>query len=485
MHPAHAFAATCAATALLALGSVALADTVVLDYIDFVERPPEIDGTIWNLYSPKINDASTVLTYAQLYIEDPLPWPQPNVGDRGHYAYEPGGTSTLVMREGDPLSNGAIIDGTCLTVLSDNGSIGFSPFPEAYLWANGVTYSLADLGFDPGPDVGLDVGFEITQINASGALLIREAPIGMTWFTNALYLLEGQTTHQLIRFDSGDTIVDGQVIVNKPYASLLRLADAGFVAASVDVRPVGQTGRLQEALLVLQPSGPSLAFIEGDTLSNGRTIDSIGGINLVGDGITFRYDNFSASTVEVAEVYYEPGILTLYPTFFQQDVAPSTIPGFTYIVSTVRVADGSIIINGRWCLEPGCYHFDDGEFYAHMSPGGTPQVMIQTGDEIDGRMVTGLDSANYNTMGDIAVMATFGSRPSLIGHALLRISPPVGALCTGDANTDGLVNTGDLLILLSNFNQPGGFSQGDFSGDGVVDTGDLLALLAAFNTVCL
>lgn len=51
-------------------------------------------------------------------------------------------------------------------------------------------------------------------------------------------------------------------------------------------------------------------------------------------------------------------------------------------------------------------------------------------------------------------------------------------LSLGDANRDGIVGITDLLILNSNFNQPGGWDQGDFNSSQFVDNDDLAILLA-------
>lgn len=58
-------------------------------------------------------------------------------------------------------------------------------------------------------------------------------------------------------------------------------------------------------------------------------------------------------------------------------------------------------------------------------------------------------------------------------------------LRTGDINNDGVVDLGDLAVLLSNFGSSGAtFDDGDFNADGVVDLADLALLLAAFGTSC-
>lgn len=55
--------------------------------------------------------------------------------------------------------------------------------------------------------------------------------------------------------------------------------------------------------------------------------------------------------------------------------------------------------------------------------------------------------------------------------------------CLGDLDGNGLINTNDLLLLLSNY----GCAQNcfaDLTGDGIVSTNDLLLFLTVFGTVC-
>lgn len=57
--------------------------------------------------------------------------------------------------------------------------------------------------------------------------------------------------------------------------------------------------------------------------------------------------------------------------------------------------------------------------------------------------------------------------------------------CPGDANGSGFTDTGDLLIVLANFNTNGKTrAEGDLTGEGDVNTADLLEVLANFDTAC-
>lgn len=57
--------------------------------------------------------------------------------------------------------------------------------------------------------------------------------------------------------------------------------------------------------------------------------------------------------------------------------------------------------------------------------------------------------------------------------------------CVGDLNSDGVINTTDLTILLGRFGQSGqGITNGDLNGDGTCNTADLTILLGAFGRPC-
>jgi len=61
---------------------------------------------------------------------------------------------------------------------------------------------------------------------------------------------------------------------------------------------------------------------------------------------------------------------------------------------------------------------------------------------------------------------------------VVEFEPP----CIYDLNQDGIVNTGDLSLLLSVFGT--GAALGDFNGDEVVNSGDLVAFLVYYGTEC-
>ena len=56
--------------------------------------------------------------------------------------------------------------------------------------------------------------------------------------------------------------------------------------------------------------------------------------------------------------------------------------------------------------------------------------------------------------------------------------------CFGDLNNDGIINTADLIILLSVFGCTSECGTPDLNDDGAVNTADLILLLSVFGQNC-
>lgn len=71
------------------------------------------------------------------------------------------------------------------------------------------------------------------------------------------------------------------------------------------------------------------------------------------------------------------------------------------------------------------------------------------------------------------------------GFFTLQVTSSEGNNCPGDLNGDLMVNTADLLVLLSQFGTTcSGECSADLDGDGSVSAGDLLQFLSLFGAVC-
>ncbi len=70
-----------------------------------------------------------------------------------------------------------------------------------------------------------------------------------------------------------------------------------------------------------------------------------------------------------------------------------------------------------------------------------------------------------------------------LDNVIITVTP--AAVCPGDFNSDGVVNTADLTAMLARFGQavtPG--TAGDINGDGAVNTADLTTFLGRFGSSC-
>jgi hypothetical protein len=109
--------------------------------------------------------------------------------------------------------------------------------------------------------------------------------------------------------------------------------------------------------------------------------------------------------------------------------------------------------------------------------------------DASGIAVSSASDVNGDGVGDVVIGAT-GADPNGVFNAgqtfVVFGRASEAEPCPGDATGDGLVGTGDLLVLLANWGMSttNGASNGDFDGSGSVGTADLLLLLQAYGTSC-
>lgn len=140
-------------------------------------------------------------------------------------------------------------------------------------------------------------------------------------------------------------------------------------------------------------------------------------------------------------------------------------------------------------------------------PSGNAEIqltyLLSTGATIDLKMglfegicgsLTLLDCANENLQGEGELLDVQGLVPGQeykikvegagpqSGGWMIQLSESA-ATCFGDFNFDGLINTSDLLLFLTEFSCMSG-CQYDLTGDDQVNTTDLLSFLTIFDTTC-
>jgi hypothetical protein len=119
------------------------------------------------------------------------------------------------------------------------------------------------------------------------------------------------------------------------------------------------------------------------------------------------------------------------------------------------------------CLPDGCY---------------TLEIFDTYGDGMAGTQFGCANDGSYNlsyTDGTLLATMNEANFGNYIAHAFCISYPD----CPGDFNEDGLVNSGDLLILLSEFGCLQNCSV-DLDGDDFISTGDVLSFLGAYGNNC-
>jgi hypothetical protein len=84
------------------------------------------------------------------------------------------------------------------------------------------------------------------------------------------------------------------------------------------------------------------------------------------------------------------------------------------------------------------------------------------------------------------VAGTFArSIQSFPTDSILAGTPPIIITCDEDIVINGIIDTNDVLLLLSQYGCSSGNCTADITGDGSVNSEDLLALLAMYGLPCI
>ncbi|MBL7943524.1 MAG: hypothetical protein JNM00_12185, partial [Flavobacteriales bacterium] len=92
--------------------------------------------------------------------------------------------------------------------------------------------------------------------------------------------------------------------------------------------------------------------------------------------------------------------------------------------------------------------------------------------------ISGISGPNGRV--DITSPGNFEGTITLVDDGALCLATP----CPGDFDTNGVVNTSDLLLLMAAFGCAGACEPYDLDDNGAVNTSDLLLMMAAFGTAC-
>lgn len=116
-----------------------------------------------------------------------------------------------------------------------------------------------------------------------------------------------------------------------------------------------------------------------------------------------------------------------------------------------------------------------------LNDGKTPGGSIVAGAKTTDLVISGTSAADA---GNYDCVVTAGCSQSACSPAALTIFCGGGG-CDGDLNEDGVIDLGDLAMLLAHYGDDGaGYGDGDLNGDTVVDLADLALLLSRYGSVC-
>lgn len=214
-----------------------------------------------------------------------------------------------------------------------------------------------------------------------------------------------------------------------------------------------------------------------DLLAKTDSANGISGLVVVLDNITFGSTTFNNSIVGIPIETSQSGTLT--EIVWGYDVNATAGVGKFANVGKGNGSPGNVAKDD---LFPGAANSYDNMALIMSGAFGAVRPSFGTLPGTGGGPTAGQEwtSAAMTAGGSILEV---GTGITLMGGDGVRgDSVAVDGLKQGDANRDGIVNTGDLSLLLANFNAANGtWGQGNFNDDAVVNTGDLSLLLANFN----
>lgn len=401
--------------------------------------PSPIGGTFSGFYSgtvfaPAMNDNGDVLFFCEV-----------NGGSapRGLFLYRAASNDTVkVATDGDPSPIGGTLDAVGPGSMNNSRHVVFLArnsgsdlfVSNYYLWNNGVVTKVAAIG-DAAPAGGT---FAYLGRESFGFVDGSTIPVGPVPAIN----------------DNGQ-IAFAAVVSGGPVERGLLLSNGvlhNWVVRNTDATPVG---------------GNYLDFA-GPQLNNAGEIAFYADVRL--SSSTFTGGWFAGTTGNIRKVlaYYDP-------------VAGGECFGLAWSRNPMRALDdcGNVIL---WTNVRFPNQTEREAFVLATIDGELTKLAGQTEPTPIGGTFGSLNG--WPARNDVRQSAISAGTPGAAGGASSAHFVYDG-LRDGDVNNDGVVDLGDLAILLSNFGTgPATFQDGDFNGDLIVTLDDLASLLAVFGTHC-
>lgn len=368
-------------------------------------------------------------------------------------------------------------------VMDKNGNLAFrasgSGFSGVYRWNSGGTVAkVADTSTSIPSGTGAFTFFG--QPSISGGVVALEGlgtnqdglytyASGQT--TGTMVLNKGSLSNKFLSFSDPD-------IRNGKIAFLGREA-AGrgvYTVSGGSVTTVATAGSTYLSFASASSNGAD-NFFYGRTVTNGLLYRQSGGTNtLLVDktmsvpGTSYKFGSIGSFAQDGGNISFSGSLGSLQGVYSIFGDAVRKIADTTTLIpdangqrfgnfGTSAIGGNSVVFVGYDVnSQPGLYSSINGEL----------SKIIDTSTTLDGKLIYNIDLRAGSIAGNrIAFQADFTDGTSATYVATLgRISLP------GDINNDGIVNSADYGIVLTNYNKAGGRNKGDLNGDGVVNFAD-------------
>jgi len=287
----------------------------------------------------------------------------------------------------------------------------------------------------------------------------------------------------------GDNWNGASYLVYDAFGNLVANGTMDGADGSLDVNPIC----LDAGCYTMEVTGGSFPSEVGWTLNGANEGAFSGGANVA---ISFTVGNIINGCLNFFACNYNPlancdegSCVFCLNNCLSIDMTDSYGDGWNSAVYNVYDAFGNLVTSGTMdngfstsdvnaiCLDDGCYTME-------VTGGSFPSEVGWTlNGANEGAMSGGANATVSFTVGS----PVYGCIDPAAGNYDSLATCDDGSCnysCLGDFDNNGVVNTGDLLLLMATFGCPSACGQYDLDGNGVVNTADLLLFMSVFGTIC-
>lgn len=252
---------------------------------------------------------------------------------------------------------------------------------------------------------------------------------------------------------------------------------------------------------------PGYVFLAGETLdvvwsdwdptfiyTNEGELSLVNPINQVVDYVQWGSPNHASElNAVVNNIWGDNDFIAGEPPFIYIGNGEFGVTEWSFVPYVCDVIDASAGVTSECDLNSGVYTQEIN--LTLLDPPASGEITLNGQDFI-------LDGNNTSSLSGVAILATL-TLEDLVSNGLtvdLNIdfvadtgcgavfldvfSAPESCFCLNDANFDGSINVGDILLVLAEFGCTAGCNA-DVTGDGNVNVSDLLSILSEFGQTCV